>query len=171
MIRTASILSIAIGCLLLLDAQVAHAKDAGNPDAKVAKAVATDAQPSGDAKSGSAETPAAKPPETVKEAIGTGKDIVNAARHGHWALMVGLIVMVLTSLVNRLLKSKIPKQVLPWLAVVLGLIGEGALALHYSGDWVAAIFTGIAAGMTAGGSYSAFGKYLPVIGKPKPKTT
>lgn len=113
------------------------------------------------------DPPKVLPPETVDEAFGIGKQIVAAAKQGHWALMIGFVVMLFTALVNRILKSKIPSAVLPWLAIALGLVGQGAFALHYSGNWLSAIAAGVTAGMTAGGSYSAFGKYLPLIGKKK----
>jgi hypothetical protein len=145
--------ALPVCCILLFTPTTHAATDAGSADGRPADAVAV--------------APTAEPPQNIDEAIGVGKKIVASARGGHWALMVGLIIMLVTSIVNRLLKGKIPKTVLPWLAILLGILGEGALALHHSGDWVAAIFAGLAAGASAGGAYSAFGKYLPVIGKPK----
>lgn len=147
-------------CFVLLLAGLAQAAtDAGAADA----AYAADTQ----APTPAVTEPLAKPPQTIDEAIGVSKKIVESARGGHWALMVGLIIMIITSIVNRLLKNKIPKAVLPWLAIALGILGEGALVLNHTGDWITAIFAGLAAGVSAGGAYSAFGKYLPVVGKPK----
>ena len=166
MIRTTTLPSLIFCCLLLFGAAVAAA-DAGVPDAKAAGAA-----PAEKAEAKKADSDGAKPPETVNEAMGMGKQIVQAAKQGHWALVLGLIVMILTALVNRVFRAKIPPAILPWLAIGLGIIGQGALTLHYSGDWATAIFAGMTAGLTAGGSYSAFGKYLPGIGtkKLKPET-
>jgi len=92
---------------------------------------------------------------------------INAAQHGQWALLVAFIVMLLTWAVNKLFKEKIPKNVLPWLAMLLGVLGDGALVLAYNGSWAAALVGGISAGMTAAGAYSALGKHMPIIGSGK----
>lgn len=90
-----------------------------------------------------------------------------AAKGGHWALLIGLVLMLLTRLFNALLKSAIPSTVLPWVAIGLGIATEVVFSIAYKAHWIDVIIGGIVAGLVAAGSYSAYGKYLPAV-KPKP---
>ena len=94
--------------------------------------------------------------------------ISTAAKGGHWALLIGLILMLLTRLFNALLKNAIPSSVLPWIAIGLGIATEVVFSIAYKAHWVDVIIGGIVAGLVAAGSYSAYGKYLPAV---KPKAT
>jgi hypothetical protein len=87
--------------------------------------------------------------------------IAKAAKTGKWALSVGLFVMFLTRFLYAGFKDKIPKWLLPWIAVILGVIGQTLIGLGSGLDWFDSILGGITAGLTAAGSYSAFGKYIP----------
>lgn len=125
----------------------------------------------GVAKSASAQTPPTeievketekpKEPETVEDIGLYVKKMVHAAQDGHWALFAGFLVMILTRLFNLLLRNKIPSKVMPWIALSLGVVGDGAFILANSGSWLDAIVGGITAGITAAGSYSIYGKHLP----------
>jgi hypothetical protein len=122
-------------------------------------------------KSAAVEAEAPKPivvkPETTiplpapDDAVGISKNIVDAAKAGKWALMIGFIVMLLTWLANALLLKKIPRAVMPWLAVGLSVLGQGAFTLASGASWFDAIFGGISMGLVAAGSWSAVGKYIP----------
>jgi uncharacterized membrane protein len=99
------------------------------------------------------------------------KGAVDAAKSGKWALLVGLIVMLLTWILNIFLKRRIPEDVLPWIAIGLGVIAQVAFHLAAGGSWLDAIVGGISMGMTASGGYSAVGKHIPGIGKKKKEAT
>lgn len=97
------------------------------------------------------------------------KAIIESAKTGKWALLVGFIMMLLTWLVNKVLKSKIPTKVLPWLAIGLSTVTAVAFALSTGVGWINAIVVGVQTGLMAAGSWSAIGKYLPGIAKkPEP---
>ena len=98
--------------------------------------------------------------------------IVKAAKGGQWALLIGFILMLLTWILNKLLKSKIPPKVLPWVSIGLGVLTQMAMTVAAGSvasvdTWIAAITGGISLGLAGAGSYSAIGKYLPGI-KNKP---
>lgn len=95
------------------------------------------------------------------------KSIIEAARSGKWALLVGLAIMLITWLLNTILKSKIPSKILPWIAIGLGVISQSAFALAQGSGWVDAIIGGICMGLTAAGSYSAIGRWIPGLNKKK----
>jgi hypothetical protein len=123
------------------------------------------AETKADAKKGEDAKPT--PPETPGEAFSLIKQIINAVKTGKWALLVGLVVMLLTFIVNKLIKEKIPRNVLPWLAIGLGVIGNTAFALSTGVPWMDAILGGVNHGLVAAGGWSAIGKYLPFMGKKK----
>jgi hypothetical protein len=93
------------------------------------------------------------------------KAIIESAKTGKWALLVGFIMMLLTWLVNKVLKSKIPTKVLPWLAIGLSTVTAVAFALGTGVGWINALVVGVQTGLMAAGSWSALGKYLPGIAK------
>lgn len=97
------------------------------------------------------------------------KAIIESAKTGRWALLVGFIVMLLTWVVDRLLKQKIPSNVMPWLAIGLATIGTSAFALATGTGWLNAIIVGIQTGLTAAGGWSAIGKYIPGLARPTTK--
>jgi len=87
--------------------------------------------------------------------------IYNAVKSGQWALLIGLIIMLVTWIVNNyLLRDRIPPKVLPWLAAGLGIAGYSALTLAAGSGWLQAILGGLQFGLLASGLYSMGGKYL-----------
>jgi hypothetical protein len=93
------------------------------------------------------------------------KQIFASAKGSKWALLVGFIVMLLTWFVNRMLKQKIPTNVLPWLAIGLSTVASVAFALATGVGWLNAIIVGFQQGLVAAGSWSAVGKYIPGLKK------
>lgn len=89
------------------------------------------------------------------------KAIINSAKTGKWALLVGFIMMLLTWLASRLLKDKIPSKVKPWLAIGLSTIAAVSFAIATGVGWLNAIIVGVQTGLTAAGGWSALGQYLP----------
>lgn len=124
---------------------------------------AEDATPKTDivVKTDDAKTEKPEEPKTIEDIGLYVKKMVRAAQDGHWALFAGFLVMILTRLFNLLLRNKIPSRVMPWIALSLGVVGDGAFILANSGSWLDAIVGGITAGITAAGSYSIYGKHLP----------
>ena len=116
--------------------------------------------------------PAGLPQVDPDDLGGLLKALIEAGKTGKWALVVGFIMMILTWIVNRVLKSKIPANVLPWLAIGLSTVTAVAFALATGVGWLNAIIVGVQTGLTAAGTWSAIGKYLPLIRKkeqPAPK--
>lgn len=150
---------LCVSCLLLLPGGAVWAADAGTADVG---AVPVTMDAGGDLSEGERllqKKPAA--PQTAEDMVGFFGQIVQAGRHGHWSLMIGLILMVLTRVFNLLLKQRVPTKVLPWIAISLALLTDGLLVKAYGGGWLTALLAGINSGLAAAGSYSAFGQYLP----------
>jgi len=158
-------------CALLLaaSASAAWAADAGKggpvqptaPKVQPTPAPSTDAgvkKPATEPAKTAAAVPA--PPQTPAEAVGLVKQIITAVKTGKWAWAVGLILMVLVFLVNRVLSKKIPPAVLPWLAISLGVLSNVFLAIGMGTPWLDAALGGLTEGLAASGAWSALGKYL-----------
>lgn len=110
--------------------------------------------------------PPASAPQVDPDDVGSIiKALIESAKSGKWALLVGFIMMLLTWLVNKVLKSKIPSNVLPWLAIGLSTVTSVAFALSTGTGWMNAIVVGIQTGLMAAGTWSALGKYIPGIAK------
>ena len=108
-------------------------------------------------------SPASQPALPTVDANDLGgitKYIVQAIRESRWAWLVGLLFMLATWAVNRLFKERIPKKVLPWVAIGLGVGTNIALCLAGGMVWYEAIGQGLSLGMAASGGWSAFGKHL-----------
>lgn len=86
--------------------------------------------------------------------------IAYAAKHAKWAWLVALALMLCTYLVNRILKSAIPKNVLVWIALGLGIGTNIALALARGYGILESIGQGVTLGLAAAGGWSAIGKYI-----------
>lgn len=119
------------------------------------------------AKVAKAEPPASQPVVPIIDPDDLGsilKQIVISAKTGKWALLVGFIVMLLTWLVNKVLKQKIPSNALPWIAIGLSTVATIAFSLATGGGWANALIIGLQHGLMAAGGWSAVGKYLPGVG-------
>jgi hypothetical protein len=92
--------------------------------------------------------------------------LLQAVEKGHWPLAVGLIIMLMTALIDLVFKRKIPKRAMPWIAIGLSMAAQGALYLSMGKDWPYAIVGGAVTGFIAAGGYSALGRYVPGIKKP-----
>jgi len=117
--------------------------------------------------------PVVVPPVDPDDIGGILKQILVSAKTGKWALLVGFIIMLLTWLVNKLLKQKIPANVMPWLAIGLSTIATVAFSLATGVGWLNALIVGFQHGLMAAGGWSAVGKYIPGLVKkpaeePKP---
>lgn len=88
------------------------------------------------------------------------KFILQAIKESKWAWLVGLLLMLLTWCVNKILKNKIPKKVLPWLAISLGVATSIAMSFASGMLWYEAIGNGVSLGLAAAGGWSVVGKQL-----------
>ena len=86
--------------------------------------------------------------------------IVSAFKGGAWAWLIGLVLMLATLVINKLLKEKIPKKVLPWLAIGLGVGMNIAMSFASGLYWLEALGNGITMGLAAAGGWSAVGKLI-----------
>lgn len=86
--------------------------------------------------------------------------IVTAFKGGAWAWLIGLVLMLATLVVNKVLKEKIPKKVLPWLAIGLGVGTNIAMSFASGLYWLEALGNGITMGLAAAGGWSAVGKLI-----------
>lgn len=86
--------------------------------------------------------------------------LIQAVKGGHWAWLVGLIFMVLTWVFNRILKNRIPKKALPWIAIGLGVGTNVAMSFASGLVWYQALSNGFSLGLAAAGGWSAIGKYI-----------
>jgi uncharacterized membrane protein len=135
----------------------------------VAPAASAPAAPAAKASAPSSQ-PVVVPPVDPDDVSAIIKQILASAKTGKWALLVGFIVMLLTWLVNKLLKQRIPSNVMPWLAIGLSTIAATAFALATGVDWLNALIVGFQQGLLAAGGWSAVGKYIPgLVKKPDAK--
>ena len=104
-----------------------------------------------------APTPAAKVP-TDPGGMVTG--IIKAIKEGKWAWLAALVLMLLTWAFNRVLKEIIPKSVIPWVAIALGVLTQIAVNISAGTDILPAIGNGITLGLAASGGWSAIGKHV-----------
>jgi len=93
------------------------------------------------------------------------KGLLESTKAGKWALALAFLMMLATWLVNKVLKQKIPPNVLPWVSIGLAIATALTTSLSTGEGWLNAVVLGVQAGLMAAGSWSAFGKYLPGIGK------
>jgi hypothetical protein len=145
--------------------------NAPEPDASVAgptapseeeKAEPTEAEPSGD--SPKAEEPKApvEPPEDVMDAVKDVGLLIEAARNGNWVFFVGLLIMLLIFVLDKLvnLKKHIPAKAVPWVAAALGIVGSMATQLTTGIPWGQALLQGLTAGITAVGLWELIFKHV-----------
>lgn len=136
----------------------------------VVKGEAPASQPAAAAVVPTKDVPKEVDPEDATSLV---KGIFKAAKGGQWALLAGLVLMLLSWVVNRILKNKIPPKVMPWLSIGLGVAAQIVLTVaagnaKTADTWITAITGGISLGLAGAGTWSALGKYLPGLKKPKP---
>ena len=153
--------TLAICCALMLaPVSLALAADAGKAEVEKATDASVKAAPA-KADAGTA-TPVVKPkaPETPEEALGLVKQVIQAVKAGKWAWAIGLVLMILVFVLNKVLGDKIPSAILPWASIGLGVIASVSFALATGSPWLDAVFLGLSQGLAASGGYSAIGKYF-----------
>jgi hypothetical protein len=82
--------------------------------------------------------------------------IVNSAQDGQWLLFAGLLLTALVQMARALMpviSKKIPKRVMPWIIVGVGVLAAGGGVLCGGGSWQAAIIAGVTVGLGALGTY------------------
>lgn len=143
----------------------AHAQDGSKPaaaeDGGAAKAKA-------DAAKEPAAGPATKKPAGKKDPLPKVdpndpmqllKFIYEAFKTGKYAWAVGLILMLLTWFLSRkILKDRVPKRVLPWLAVGLSVGTSIAVSFASGAMWLEAISGGVTVGLASIGGWEALTK-------------
>lgn len=86
--------------------------------------------------------------------------MLQAIKESKWAWLIGLVLMLLTWVFNRILKNKIPKKVLPWVAISLGVTTSAMMSFASGMLWYEAIGNGVTLGLAAAGGWSVVGKSL-----------
>jgi len=74
-----------------------------------------------------------------------------------------IVALALTKLLDAGLKEKLPKWLLPYVTMVMGIATQVATALIAGADWQRAILYGVSVGSLASWSYSAGVKKLPGV--------
>lgn len=88
-----------------------------------------------------------------------------AAKAGNWLWLAALVLMLVTWFISRIFKHRIPKRILPWLAIGLATTTQFLLTLANGGSFLAAVGRGLSLGFATAGGYSAIGRYIPGIRK------
>lgn len=100
--------------------------------------------------------------------VGTTKVIIESFKGGAWTLGVGLILMLITSLLKKVLSPLLKNtNWLPWVTIGVGTLAVIFVSIGVGVTWYAAIPGGIAAGLAACGGYSAFGRHIGNLFKKK----
>lgn len=101
-----------------------------------------------------------------EDPMGWLNGLSKAAKNGEWSLVAGFCLLFLTLLLDRLtekvLKKKIPRGAVPWIAMGLGVLGQAGLFLAMGYNITYAISGGLVSGLIASGGYSAVGRHLPL---------
>jgi len=84
--------------------------------------------------------------------------IIQAFKDGQWGFAIGLLITLLTLLFNTILKQRIPKKVVPWVAIGLGIASAVAMSFASGVVWYKAIGSGLTFGLAAIGGWEAFMK-------------
>lgn len=97
--------------------------------------------------------------------------IASAAKSSEWSLVTGFALLFLTTIldkvVSRYFKKKIPRNVLPWIAICLGILTQIGVFLAMGHHWLYALSGGLVSGLVASGGYSAIGRHTPGLRKRK----
>ena len=138
-------------------AEEAKAADTKAADTTAADTKAEEPEAKAEEPEAKAEEPETKEPEAEEaeteegpaeikdddEAIAAVKQLIEAAKNGHWALVVALGIMLLVYVLHRFgLAAKLGKKVVPWVAAATGVLGYVAAALLVEGATIPNALTG-----------------------------
>ena len=100
-------------------------------------------------------------PETPTEVGQTVTTLAEEAKQGHWAPVVGLVILLLIWFFRKFdFLSKLPKQALPWISLAIGVLGYVGVALGTGLDWLSALTNGFIAGLGAVGLWELAFKHV-----------
>jgi hypothetical protein len=152
------------------DAKPAAAAPAAKADAGATAApVATKAPPAKAAPAAKADSkPAKLPVVNPEDPVSQINFIIQAFKSGQWAWGIGLILMLLTLIFNKLVKTRIPKKVMPWIAIGLGVASNIAMSFATGLKWYQALSNGFTMGLAAVGGWEAIGKLFKKSEPAKP---
>jgi len=85
--------------------------------------------------------------------------LVDAAHSKEWGVLAGLVLMLVVYFVG-LFWSSIPGHVLPWLSIVLGILGTVGIDMAHGLVWWKAILSGLTTGVSATGFWETLGKKI-----------
>lgn len=90
-------------------------------------------------------------------------DLQNLA-NSPWSIVIFVLASIaITRVLDAGLKKKIPKWLLPYISMVVGLGGQMAVGLTAGLSWKQALLYGFAAGAGGSWAYSAGMKKLPAV--------
>ena len=97
-----------------------------------------------------------------EEAIEEAFALVDAIKSKNWPLAVGLGLMILVFVLNKVfnLKDKVGPKALPWIAMAFAIAGTVGTGLIAGLGWVDSIVQGILAGVVAIGGWELVFKHL-----------
>lgn len=105
-------------------------------------------------------------PEDPEEVILLVKEIIEAAKSGHWSVLVGLVLTLLVWILRKFnVISFVPKKAIPWITAALGIVGYIGVSLSTGMAVEDAIMHGFLTGVSAVGLWELIGKHL--LKKPK----
>jgi hypothetical protein len=79
---------------------------------------------------------------------------MKALEQGHWWLALNIGISIVTYVVDRVFKEKIPRGVLPWVAIGLSIVASFALCMHAGKGWSQSLLLGAVGGFLTGSSAS-----------------
>jgi len=156
----------------VLAAPPTEAAPAADTDAAPAVAADTDAapeakaeEPKADEKKAEAKTDEGEKPAVIttdEEAMSAVSMLIDAAKNGHWSLVIALSIMLLIYVGNRTgLLKKLPNKALPWVAAGIGMGGYIAAALMVEGtSMMDAVTGGVVVGAAAVGLWEMVFKHF-----------
>lgn len=79
----------------------------------------------------------------------------------HWAVIVGVVLMVLVQIARSIFGEGLPQKYVPLFAAGLAMVSETAVLLAQSEvPWWSALLSGLVSGTSAMGFYSLLGKHI-----------
>jgi len=95
--------------------------------------------------------------------------LVDAIKSRNWPLAVGLILMLLVFVANKLgLKRLVGPKALPWVAMAVAVAGSVGTGLLAGLGWVESLLQGVLTGVAAIGGWELLLKHLLGDKKPEP---
>ena len=140
------------------EAAVAPAEE-GEADAEPAEEAGEEEAPAEGEEAALEETPDI---EDMEEAIEEAFALVDAIKSKNWPLAVGLGLMILVFILNKVLnlKEKVGPKALPWIAMGFAVAGTMGTGLIAGLGWVDSIVQGVLAGVVAIGGWELIFKHL-----------